>query len=118
MKNRILYVGLVLALIFAVGWANRAKDSHNVDEYTLTYDIMAVSTARVPIPVTCEKIIIKAAGANTGYMHVGTNIVTTVDGGFELDSGDEVMIDSYNAANSIYVISTVVDENIHYICFN
>ena len=118
MKNKILAVGLVLALFFTVGWTYRNKDNHQVNQYTLTYEILAVGLARVSIPVECEKIIIKTATGNAGNVHIGGVNVISTDLGFELDSSEQVTIDSYTAANSIWVIATQASQSIHYICFN
>jgi hypothetical protein len=113
------WVFFLVALAVAVGgWTNQPKDGHNIDNYTLTFDVMTIGATEVAIAIECEKMILKAASANSGEIHIGKTGVLTTDSGFELDDRDQVTIDSYNAASVLYAIGTVAGQELHYICFN
>lgn len=120
MKKALFWV-LVLALVFTVGWAYKTKDSHVVDNYSLTFDVLVVGATEVAFAIECEKMILQTATANAGEIYLGFTGVTVADNGFELDDRDQVTIDSYFPATgtgALYAIADQADQEVHYICFN
>ena len=117
--KKLLFLFLVVVLLFTVGWTLHHKDGHTVHNYDLTFDILAFSGgAAEVIPVECEKIIIKASGANSAvYAYIGESTVTATDNNFQLAAGAQVTIDSYITATTLYVIGDGSGQ-IYYICFN
>lgn len=100
----------------------RTKDGKCISEYDMTYGRLDVGTGRIPIPVECEYIRIKAGSTNGAVIvYVGGDDVD-VDNGWELVAGGEVTIGmglgSYYAANSIYVTATDDDAEIFYMVYN
>jgi hypothetical protein len=118
-KKLAVLVG-ILSILFLIGWTVHHKDGHQISQYSMTYDRLAVTSSRTSIPVECEKIIIKAEDAlGSEYIFIGGSGVVVSDNGYELGAGDSVTLEGYFAANSIYAVADSSDpEYLFYICFN
>jgi hypothetical protein len=123
-KKRLLIFFGVLSIAFLVGWTSVHRDGHVVSGHTVTYDRLAVTSTRVPIPIECEGLNIKAADGNsTNFIYVGGANVTTTGNNYELGAGDSISLagqtnDNYFAANSVYLVADSSSPiYAFYICF-
>ena len=67
-------------------------------------------------PLACKHIDIMAAVANTGIIYVGGSGVTTATG-IALYAGDVYSLD-IDDVNNVFVLATVIGENVQYTVYN
>jgi len=120
-------VGALVGALFIlciIGWTAVHRDGHVFSGHTVTYDRLAVTSTRVPIPVECEGLNIKAADGNgSDFIYVGGSDVTTTDNNYELGAGDSISLagqtnNDYFAANSVYLVANTSGPlYAFYVCF-
>lgn len=120
MSKKVL-VGLLalVAVVYSVqiyAFTVKPKDGTDFPRFSLTFTQGTVGTTAVAFPRECIKLHVKALAANSGNIYLGDSGVTA-DKGFELDGGEEVLIESYTY-NEIYIIGSAVGQKYSYICYN
>jgi len=94
----------------------KPKDGTDFPRYSMTFTQGTVGTTAVALARECVKMHVKAFTSNSGNVYLGDSGVTA-DKGFELDAGEEVLIESYTF-NEVYVIGSAAGQKYAYICYN
>jgi len=114
---------LLIGFVFITGFAvyekplARGRGTKSFNHYTLTFNTAVIGKTAAAIPGDGTYIIIRAHSGNPGSIFVGDEGVTP-DKGYQLGAADTLVIDSYFAPNTIYVISNVANQKYSYMIMN
>jgi len=116
MRKIALVVFLMVLVPLILAFTVKEKDGSNFPQYSITFTQGTVGATAAALTRECLKMHIKAFAGNSGNIYIGDSGVTA-DKGWELDGGEEVVIDSYTF-NEVYVIGSAAGQKYAYICYN